>query len=128
MKKLKLAYDLSYPALVFDPDYLPWPRNVWFMDKNGDGGEKRYLFCVPMGDWHVVRAGDVLYFDDMGNPKGMIRREDLARGTNGFATFTWIDDPPRKSCSNCGHVWGAYEDTCHCNGGVCHNPGVCFAV
>lgn len=29
-------------------------------------------------------------------------------------------------CKNCGHVWGAYEDTCHCNGGRCHNEPACL--
>jgi hypothetical protein len=33
-------------------------------------------------------------------------------------------DEPQK-CQTCGHVWGAYEDDCHCNGGVCHNKEAC---
>jgi hypothetical protein len=28
-------------------------------------------------------------------------------------------------CPECGHRWGAYEDTCHCDGGVCHNAESC---
>lgn len=31
-------------------------------------------------------------------------------------------------CPRCGHLWGAYEDTCHCNDGVCHNSGPCRAA
>lgn len=35
---------------------------------------------------------------------------------------------PRASCPKCGHVWGAYEDNCHCLNGVCYNAAVCFSV
>lgn len=31
----------------------------------------------------------------------------------------------RRRCEKCGHVWGAYEDDCHCAGGECHNKEAC---
>lgn len=30
-------------------------------------------------------------------------------------------------CGVCGHLWGAYEDTCHCPDGKCHNQDACAA-
>lgn len=30
-----------------------------------------------------------------------------------------------KRCDKCGHVWGAYEDNCHCAEGRCHNAETC---
>lgn len=30
----------------------------------------------------------------------------------------------RHHCRKCGHLWGAYEDTCHC-AGPCHNAEPC---
>lgn len=32
---------------------------------------------------------------------------------------------PRVECPTCNHVWGAYEDTCHCADGQCHNQDAC---
>ncbi len=31
-------------------------------------------------------------------------------------------EQPRYHCENCGHLWGPYEDYCHCAFGVCNNP------
>jgi gamma-glutamylcyclotransferase (GGCT)/AIG2-like uncharacterized protein YtfP len=33
-----------------------------------------------------------------------------------------------RRCETCGHLWGAYEDTCHCDGGECHNKEACDEV
>ncbi len=31
-----------------------------------------------------------------------------------------------RRCETCGHLWGAYEDDCHCRDGVCHNQDACL--
>jgi hypothetical protein len=28
-------------------------------------------------------------------------------------------------CSHCNHLWGQYEDYCHCSFGKCHNSDSC---
>lgn len=32
---------------------------------------------------------------------------------------------PPITCPWCLHVWGYYEDTCHCHDGICHNRAGC---
>lgn len=32
---------------------------------------------------------------------------------------------PETRCRQCGHLWGAYEDNCHCGGEECHNKDAC---
>jgi hypothetical protein len=36
-----------------------------------------------------------------------------------------LTDDPIYTCPQCGHVWGAYEDYCHCTFGTCHNKDAC---
>lgn len=33
-------------------------------------------------------------------------------------------DTASRTCAKCGHLWGAYEDYCHCDG-PCHNIEPC---